>query len=82
MTTQQDLEAPLNPDLDYFDATPSIEALAEELRLMKNRMVQLEKLLQLQSGINGKLIENMNSVLLEKAEKNRSGLILPERLDS
>lgn len=85
-TDAPDLEAPLDPSLQYFDATPSIETIAEELRLMTNRMVQLEKLFELQSSINGQLLENMNNLLLRQAELDnqpkKSAIILPDRLNS
>jgi len=76
------LETPLKEDTEYFDATAAIKAIEEELHLAKQRMVQLEKLFQLQSGINGQLLENMNALLLRVAEMDKpaSSLILPERL--
>ena len=44
MTTEEMkalLETPLDPDLDYFDATTSIEALAEHLRGLHKLIVAL-----------------------------------------
>lgn len=82
---KEDLEKPLDPNLQYFDATPSVEALAEELRQMNNRLVAMEKLFELQGTINGKLLENMNVLLIRMAEidtQPKSSLILPERLNS
>ena len=85
MTTKEDLEAPLKPGLQYYDATPSIEALAEEVRQLSNRLVQMEKLFELQGEINGKLLENMNKLLLEMAGRDtqpKSAIIMPDRLNS
>jgi len=56
-----------------------------EIEAINDKLVQLEQALQLQSVINGKLIENMNAVLLAMAEmraelnnnKNGSRIILP-----
>ena len=84
--TVEDLSQPLQPDTDYFDATEAIKAIEEELRLASNRMVQLEKLFQLQSEINGRLLDNMGQLLLRvqaiESEEPKSSLILPERLNS
>jgi hypothetical protein len=71
------LEAPLNPDLEYFDATPSIEALAQEVQ-------RLHTMLEDQAGINSKLLliaKDLQS-RLSVLEQEKSGLILPERFDS
>ena len=81
--TKEDLEAPLKPGLQYYDATPSIEALAEEVRQLSNRCVQLEKCLATQSSINGQLLDNMNQMRLAFAEaraEEAPSLILPDRL--
>lgn len=56
-----------------------------EIEAINDKLVQLEQALQLQSVINGKLIENMNAVLLAMAEmraelnnnKNGSRIIMP-----
>lgn len=83
---KEDLETPIDPDLEYFDATKSIEALTEAVRQLDNRMVAMEKLFELQGQINGKLLENMNQMLLQQADileegsPKAPGLILPDRL--
>lgn len=63
-----------------------LEGLEERNRQLENRMVQLEKLLELQGTINGRLIETMNRLLLRVASfegnQTQSSLILPERLNS
>lgn len=66
-------------------ADKSVETLTEELRQMNNRLVAMEKLFELQGTINGKLLENMNVLLIRMAEidtQPKSSLILPERLNS
>lgn len=80
-----EVETPLKPDTDYFDATASILALAESHRQMGNRITDLEKLLRTQGEINGKLLENMNQLLLrvgdlEAGEEKTSSIILPRNM--
>ena len=84
--TKDQLSQPLKQDTDYFDATEAIKAIEEELRLASNRMVQLERLFQLQSDINGRLLENMNQLLVRVAafederSETKSSLILPDHM--
>lgn len=64
---------------------PTIEELQEEIRQLHNRMAAMEKLFELQGTINGKLLENMNVMLIKMAEvdtKPKPSLILPEHLNS
>jgi hypothetical protein len=72
------------PKLEVVE--PTLEALDEELRLMTNRMVQLEKLFELQSSINGQLLENMNNLLIRVADLDsqpkKSAIIMPDRLNN
>ena len=77
---RKDLSTPLKPGLDYFDATAAIKEIEEQLRQLSNRMVQMEKLFELQGSINGRLLESMNAVLLRQANsdsKPAPKLILP-----
>jgi hypothetical protein len=71
------LHAPLKPGLDYYDATPSIEALALEVRDLKQTM-------QVQGEINLKLINLVSDLTnrIEVLEENRqkNPLILPPRM--
>jgi hypothetical protein len=75
---REKLHEPLNPDLDYFDATPSIEQLAEQMK-------RLTEMLRLQLGVNAQLIENQ-SILLARIEalegKPKSAIIMPRGLNS
>lgn len=78
MIEAKDLEAPLNPDLEYFDATPSIEELAK-------MCFNLQKALRVQSVINAGLTEHIKKLVarvedLEEGNKIKSSIILPERL--
>jgi hypothetical protein len=82
---KEDLETPIDPDIEYFDATEAIKAIEEGLRQLSNRMVAMEKLFELQGTINGKLLENMNHLLIRIEEidtQPKSSLILPEHLNS
>ena len=69
-----------------MNAQPTVDSLAEEIRQLTNRMAAMEKLFELQGQINGKLLENMNQMLLQQADileegsQQGSGLILPDRL--
>ncbi len=68
------LEQPLNPELDYFDATPSMEQLLE-------KMVELHRSIQLQLSINTKLMDNI-SMLRSRIEKlEGKKLILPRHMN-
>jgi hypothetical protein len=84
--TEEDLAQPLDPDKLYYDATPTIEACVEKVRQLENRIVGLEKLLALQSSINGQLIGGMEHALNRVTEIEegvpRSSIILPPALDS
>jgi hypothetical protein len=80
-------EAPASTDeITIIPEELSMDILAEELRLQANRMVQLEKLFELQSSINGQLLENMNNLLIRVAELDskpkQSAIIMPDRLNS
>src|SRR6476646_6744426 len=65
------LEKPLDPNLDYFDATASLEAMAEHIRgLHKLIRVMFESLtLQGQSAI-----DNRKDVLEMKADMLAAGI--------
>jgi hypothetical protein len=65
----------LDPDLDYRDATEALKAMAEHIRLLQNRMGQMERVLMLQADINGKLLERLQPVA------PASQLILPDRMN-
>lgn len=78
MVTEEELKKPLETDLEYYDATPSIEALAKEVR-------DLKKLTILQGEINLKVIgllsEAMERIeILQGTGQKPSPLILPPRL--
>jgi hypothetical protein len=81
---------PLDPNLDYLDATAALQAMAKNLRAARAKSVQLEKALMMQSQINGRLLENMNSLLLRVAQlenanqdsANGSRIIMPPRLSN
>ena len=78
MITEQDLQEPLKQGLVYYDATPSIEALALEVRDLKMMLVA-------QREINEKLIELLTGALnrialLEENRQKPSALVLPPRL--
>lgn len=71
-----EIEKPLDPKLDYFDATPSIEQC---LALIQ----ELHGFIEQQLGINGKLllaVKDLNN-RVDQLEKKKSGLILPERMN-
>lgn len=75
---QKRLEQPLNPDLRYYDATPSIEECAAAL-------AQLQEAMAAQGSINQQLITLLGAALerIELLEqKGQSALILPPQLDS
>lgn len=74
----KDLQAPLDPTLEYFDATPSMEQILE-------KVTELHAVIELQQSINSKLIGNMRTLhdrveQLEQAQAKVSPLILPERM--
>jgi hypothetical protein len=76
--TEQDLKAPLKPGLEYFDATPCVEALAMEMRDLKAAM-------QVQGDMNLKLLDLLTNALnrialLEENRQKPSALVLPPRL--
>lgn len=77
------LKRPLDDTLEYFDATPSIEKLAEAYRILGERVVLMERLLQLQSTINSRLITNMNQLLFQMTElqKPKSSIIMPDSVN-
>lgn len=75
---EEQLKAPLKPGLDYYDATPSIEALALEVRDLKHAM-------QVQGSVNQRLIDLLGDALnrialLEENGQKPNALILPPRL--
>lgn len=80
---QKLLETPLDPNLDYFDATPSIEAMAEHIRgLHKLINVMFESLtLQGASAIrNSEAIVEIKADLLSAgiaSTKEQSAIIMP-----
>lgn len=77
---------PLKDGVEYVDAQGTFEAFAKAMNEMNERLVNTEKMLELQISINTKLIENVNQLLLGMAElrneepSNKPGLILPPRL--
>lgn len=78
MVEAKDLEAPLDPGLEYFDATPSIEELGK-------MCLNLQKALKVQSVINQNMIDHIKKLTprveaLEEMNKIKSSIILPERL--
>ena len=78
MVSSEELQAPLDPDLDYFDATPSMDKILE-------KVTELHAVIELQQSINNKLINNMRALhtrvgQLEEAQAKVSPLILPERM--
>ena len=78
MITEQDLQEPLKQGLVYYDATPSIEALALEVRDLKMMLVAQreinEKLIGLTAGALNRI------ALLEENGQKPSALVLPPRL--
>ncbi len=62
----------MQDDTDYFDATGAILALTESHRLMFNRISELERLLQVQGDINGKVLD-----YLGRQDQPKSSIIIP-----
>lgn len=80
-TTEADLKRPLAPDLEYYDATPSIEALAAQVAMLTRAYTaQTEinrRLIGANVDIRKKLIELEADMI--KPEQ-RSALILPDHM--
>lgn len=77
---QKRLEKPLDPDLKYYDATPSIEECAQALGTLQEAM-------RIQGSINEQLVVNLSAAIeriaiLEGNGQKPSALILPPRMDS
>lgn len=72
-----DLEKPLDPDLDYFDATPSIEECVTKIK-------ELHGFIEWQLDINNKVLLALQdmSARVTALEGKKSGLIVPERFNS
>lgn len=80
--TVDDIAKPLDPELEYFDATASIEALGEAVKTLVKRVETLEAIASTQAAINAQLVENQKSLLMSVAETGtqaRPKLVLPER---
>lgn len=80
-TARADLERPLRSDVEYFDATPSIEALARHAARQHQQITDLieiaKKLIAANIEIRKKLIELEGDMI--KPEQ-RSALILPDHM--
>jgi hypothetical protein len=73
----EQLAQPLNPDLDYFDATPSMEQILE-------KQLELHNFIVIQLQTNNKLLLLCRDLTerVKQLEGRKTGLILPERLNS
>ena len=73
---------PLDPELNYYDATPAIEAMCLHMRGMYAKIVQLETALGMQASINSRMMQNQQNLhaRLEALEsKPKSAIIMPGR---
>lgn len=68
---QKLLETPLDPNLDYFDATPSIEAMAEHIRGLHKLINVLFESLTLQGSAS---IRNSKDIVEIKADLLAAGI--------
>ncbi len=82
MIDEKTFAAPLKPDLDYYDATPTIEQCLELVKDHAQRLHDLEEMFATQLSINQQLLGNMQSLLQRLPENDKpTGLILPDRLN-
>ena len=80
-----DLETPLRPDTEYYDATPTLEVAIEELKKARQEIEDLTENMTKQLHINMKvigLLQTHEARIAELEGRKPNALILPERLNS